>query len=260
MGILNVTPDSFSDGGRFRTETEILDQTETMIAAGADIIDVGGESTRPFSDPVTIEEELARVIPAITAIRRRHRTLVSIDTTKSEVARQALSAGANIINDISALRYDPEMVHLARESKAPIILMHMQGTPGNMQVNPDYHDVIEEIIVFFRERIAWAEQNGVSPDKIIVDPGIGFGKTVNHNLTILKHLASLKKLGRPVMLGHSRKSFMEKILGLKAEERDLATAAVSALSVLQDVSILRVHDVDATAQAVRLALAIRNAP
>lgn len=261
MGILNVTPDSFSDGGQFVTEAAMARQAATLIAAGADIIDVGGESSRPFSEPVSGAEELARVIPAIRAVRQQHPTIpISIDTTKAEVARQALLEGASIINDISALRFDPEMVEVARQNGAPVIIMHMQGSPGDMQIKPVYHDVITEIMAFLAERIDWAMAQGLRRAQLIVDPGIGFGKTMDHNLSIIKHLSRFRGLGCPVLLGHSRKAFIGKILDLEARERDPATAAISALCVANGVDILRVHDVAATAQAVRLAQAITAAP
>jgi dihydropteroate synthase len=259
MGILNVTPDSFSDGGRFFSNSSIGAQIDTMMEAGADIIDVGGESTRPLADPVSIEDELARVLPAIRQIRERSTIPISIDTTKAEVARKALDEGADIINDISALRFDPNMISLVRENEVPIIIMHMQGTPSDMQVDPHYDDVVVDIKDFFKARIAWAEENGVSGKRFIIDPGIGFGKTVEHNLSILKRLAEFSELGCPVLIGHSRKSFIGKLLNTEVGERDVATAAVSALCAVIGVSILRVHDVEKTVEAVRLAEAINNA-
>lgn len=259
MGILNVTPDSFSDGGRFFSRNNIAAQIDTMVEAGADIIDVGGESTRPFADPVPVEDELARVLPAIRLIRERYPIPISIDTTKAEVARLALEEGADIINDISALRFDPNMIILARESGVPVIMMHMKGTPTDMQVDPYYDDVIAEIRDFFKERLDWALENGVPPERFIIDPGIGFGKTVAHNLTIIKHLEDFSGLGCPVLVGHSRKSFIGKLLGTDVDQRDVATAAVSALCAMKNVSILRVHDVEKTVEAVRLAEAIKNA-
>jgi dihydropteroate synthase len=263
MGILNVTPDSFSDGGRFfaedSAEDSIASQVETMVKAGVDIIDVGGESTRPFAEPVSIAEELDRVLPAILLIRKRYTVPISIDTTKAEVARKALAEGADIINDISALRFDQDMISLVRETEVPVIIMHMQGTPSDMQMDPHYDDVVSEIKEFFEERLAWAEQKGVSRQRFIVDPGIGFGKTVSHNLTILKQLGDFIQLGCPVLIGHSRKSFIGKLLGTEVHERDVATAAISALCVQKGVSILRVHDVEKTIQAVRMAEAINGA-
>ena len=256
MGILNVTPDSFSDGGRFTSAQAIAGQVEKMVAAGADIIDVGGESSRPFAEPVSFEEELARVLPAIEIIRKNHTIPISIDTTKAEVARQALREGADIINDISALRFDPEMVNLVRETEVPVIIMHMQGTPTDMQVNPAYGDVVAEIKEFFAERLSWAEKKGVKRSRFLIDPGIGFGKTVDHNLIILKRVADFNELGCPVLIGHSRKAFIGKLLGNEAADRDVATAAISALCATSGAAILRVHDVGKTVEAVRLAAAI----
>jgi len=259
MGILNVTPDSFSDGGQFESMASACSQAEALVVSGADIIDVGGESTRPFAKPVTVQEELNRVIPAISAIRSAYSIPISIDTTKAEVARQALTAGANIINDISALRKDPAMLTLVRETSVPVIIMHMQGTPGDMQVKPDYDNVIKEIAAFFKERLAGLQDNGVDPQRITLDPGIGFGKTLNHNLSILKHLADFKALGCPLLLGHSRKRFIEDITGLEVEDRDLPTAVVSALSCAANVDIIRVHNVAATKQALQMTMAIQDA-
>jgi len=253
MGILNVTPDSFSDGGRFTSEDAVARQVEQMLEDGVDIIDVGGESTRPFADPVSEEEELGRVIPAIACIRRKTDIPVSIDTTKAEVARQALAAGASMVNDISALRHDPDMAQVVKEYEGPVIIMHMQGTPGNMQVNPAYTDVVEEIATFFTERVAWMVQQGIEQSRIIIDPGIGFGKTLEHNLAILRNIAAFKKLGSPVLIGHSRKSFLQKLLDLPLAERDCPTAVISALCSHQGVDILRVHDVHLTRDAVLLA-------
>ncbi len=253
MGILNVTPDSFSDGGSFTSEEAIIRQVQQMIADGADIIDVGGESTRPFAEPVPEQEELNRVIPAIKAIRTTSSTIpVSIDTTKASVARAALSAGATMVNDISALRHDPEMIEVIKDYDGPVIIMHMQGTPGDMQVKPHYEDVVAEICSFFKDRIAWMEARGIDPDRIIIDPGIGFGKTLDHNLAILRNIRMFKKLGYPVLIGHSRKSFFDKLLQIPVEQRDCPTAIVSALCAQQKADILRVHDVRKTVVAVRL--------
>lgn len=259
MGILNVTPDSFSDGGQFVEEASACTQAEALIASGADIIDIGGESTRPFAEPVSEDEELRRVLPAIRSIRRIHSIPISIDTTKATVARQALQAGADMINDISALRQDPDMLTLVQKTSVPVILMHMQGTPGEMQLNPHYRDVVAEIIDFFRERLAWLEAKGVARQRLILDPGIGFGKTRAHNLSILKHLAEFKNLGSPLLLGHSRKRFIGDITGLEVADRDLATAVVSALAADSGVDIIRVHNVAASRQALQMAAAIRQA-
>ncbi len=253
MGILNVTPDSFSDGGRFTSSEDVGRQVEQMLAAGADIIDVGGESSRPFAEPVSESEELARVLPVIEHIRKISKVPVSIDTTKAEVARQALAAGATIVNDISALRHDPEMVEVVRGYEGLVIIMHMQGTPGDMQIDPGYEDVVEEICAFFVERTGWMEEQGIKKDRIVIDPGIGFGKTLQHNLDILRNVTTFRQLGFPVLIGHSRKSFLEKLFGLAMEERDCPTAVLSALCTQQGVDILRVHDVGLTSQAVALA-------
>ncbi len=260
MGILNITPDSFSDGGRFTSEAAILAQAEIMISAGADLLDIGGESTRPGAQPVLLADEIDRVVGAVRSIRRRHTIPISVDTTKAEVARLALDEGADLINDISGLRFDPAMVQLLRERRVPVVIMHMQGTPGNMQQNPTYTDVIGEITSFLAERIAWAESQGIPRERIIVDPGLGFGKTVTHNLTILKHFDRFASLGCPVLIGHSRKSFIGKLLDCEVNERDFGTAILSGLCTMKGAALLRVHDVAATVQAVRLAEAVRNAP
>jgi dihydropteroate synthase len=257
MGILNVTPDSFSDGGSFFDEQSVFRQAERLLADGADIIDIGGESTRPFAEPVSEAEELRRVIPAIEAVRSLSAEIpISIDTTKATVARAALVNGATMLNDISALRHDPEMIKVAQEHDCPVIIMHMQGTPGNMQVNPHYEDVVGEICAFFQERTAWMQAQGIRPERIILDPGIGFGKTLEHNLTILQNISAFKALGFPVLIGHSRKSFLGKLIGLPVEERDWATAVVSVLCARQAADMLRVHDVAKTAAALRLAQAL----
>lgn len=254
MGILNVTPDSFSDGGSFTGEQTVMEQVDKMLAAGADIIDVGGESTRPFAEPVSEREELKRVIPAIKAVRSVSAALpISIDTTKAAVAEAALANGATMVNDISALRHDPEMIKVARGCDEPVIIMHMLGTPGDMQVDPQYEDVVTEICAFFRERTEWMQAQGIAPHRIILDPGIGFGKTLEHNLTILRNIVEFRKLGYPVLIGCSRKSFFKKLLGIPVEQRDCPTAVVSALCAQQGVDILRVHDVAKTVAAVRLA-------
>ncbi len=259
MGILNVTPDSFSDGGELPDFAVLHERVAAMIEAGVDILDIGGESTRPFAVRVEPEEELQRVIPAITAIRRDFSIPISIDTTKALVARQALEAGADIINDISALAFDQQMVKVAGEFRVPVIMMHMQGTPGNMQKNPQYHDVITEITDFLRERIDWAGNKGLERQQLIIDPGIGFGKTLEHNLLILKNLHRFTTLNVPLLLGHSRKAFIGALLGINnPQERDNGTTAISALAVAAGVNILRVHDVKSTVQAVRLATAIQK--
>ena len=259
MGIINVTPDSFSDGGRHDSIEAVLQGVERMIQEGADLIDIGGESTRPFAVPVTAEEEIGRVIPAITAIRRRFSIPISIDTTKAHVAEQALAAGADIINDISALRFDPAMTPLAAKQRCPLIIMHMQGTPSDMQIKPTYTDVIAETIQFFRERLQTLAEAGIDGQRVIIDPGIGFGKSLAHNLAILNHAADYQTLGCPVLIGHSRKSFLCSLLGHDLVGRDLPTAVISGLLSERRVAILRVHDVKGTYQAVHLAQAMTNA-
>ncbi len=258
MGILNVTPDSFSDGGAYLAEEHLLAQVTRMVEAGADIIDVGGESTRPFAEPVSEAEELARVLPALHCIRQVTDLPISIDTTKAEVARQALAAGATMINDIAAFRQDEQMLDVAQSCDCSVVVMHMQGTPGTMQKNPHYDDVIAEVCAFFEERLAWLERGGISRQRVILDPGIGFGKALEHNLTILANIGSFKHLGCPVLIGHSRKSFFEKLLGLPIEQRDWPTAVLSALCAGDGADILRVHDVEKTVLALRLQQAVRH--
>ncbi|MDR0478099.1 MAG: dihydropteroate synthase [Desulfobulbaceae bacterium] len=260
IGIVNATPDSFADGGNFLTLDAALTQAGRLIEEGADILDIGGESTRPGADPVPLDEELRRVMPLITAIRAKSAIPISIDTYKAETAQQALAAGANIINDITSLRYDPEMIGLVAHSGAPIILTHMQGDPKTMQDKPTYEDVVREVGDFFREKIATLAALGVPKEKIILDPGIGFGKTRNHNLSLLKHLDAFTSLGCPLLLAHSRKRFLGGLTGTtEPAERDLPTAVVAALAVAKGISMVRVHNVAATRQALIVAEAIAAA-
>lgn len=252
MGILNITPDSFSDGGTLGSRDALTDRINSMLHAGVDILDVGGESTRPFAESVSVQEEMDRVLPVIELIRQLTDKPVSIDTTKAAVAAASLAAGANIVNDISALRHDAAMVHVVGNAQGPVVIMHMQGTPGDMQVDPQYDDVVTDISSFFQERIAWLTGNGVARERIIIDPGIGFGKTVEHNLVILNNVAAFKKLRCPVLIGHSRKSFLGKTLDLEVTRRDCATAIISYHCIRQGADILRVHDVELTRQALRL--------
>ncbi|MCI5222663.1 MAG: dihydropteroate synthase [Candidatus Electrothrix sp. AR4] len=257
MGILNVTPDSFSDGGNFIAEQAIVEHVKKMLNDGVDIIDIGGESTRPFAVPVAEREELNRVIPTIKTVRMVTSTLpISIDTTKAAVAEEALANGATMVNDISALRHDPAMIKVVLGYNDPVIIMHMQGTPKNMQKSPKYQDVVAEICAFFRERSDWMQNQGVEQHRIILDPGIGFGKSLDHNLTILRNIKEFKKLGFPILIGHSRKSFFKKLLGTPVEKRDCPTAIVSALCAQQHVDIIRTHNVAKTDAAVRLAEAL----
>ncbi|SPJ15871.1 7,8-dihydropteroate synthase [Syntrophobacter sp. SbD2] len=258
MGILNITPDSFSDGGRFADYELALAQAFELISAGADILDVGGESTRPGSDPVPLPVELKRVIPVIRAVRESSDIPISIDTNKSEVALQSLAAGADIINDVSSLRFDPAMVRVAAESGAPVIMMHMLGEPRTMQVNPVYESVISEIIAFLEQRMKFAVQNGIERSQIIIDPGIGFGKTVTHNLNIIRDLDRFSCMDRPIMLGASRKRFIGKILGRPEGERELGTAVVNAFGIAAGAHILRVHDVAFHREAVDMAETVRS--
>ncbi len=243
MGILNVTPDSFSDGGEFLEVEDAVEQGMKMVEQGADIIDVGGESTRPGSDPITIEEELSRVIPVIKALSKKIDVPISIDTCKSEVAKRALHAGAEIINDISALRFDPQVKEIVAEHQVPVVLMHIKGTPKNMQQNPYYDDVIEEIITYLRDSIQLAKDAGIQKENILIDPGIGFGKRLEDNLIILKNLREFTILECPIMVGPSRKSFIGKILDLPVEERLEGSLAALAVSIMNGANIVRVHDV-----------------
>jgi len=260
MGILNVTPDSFSDGGCFdRLETAVA-QARRMVEEGAAIIDVGGESTRPGSDPVSEDEELRRVLPVIEALRRQGLpALISVDTMKAEVARRALDAGAALVNDQSALRYDPAMAGLVAQRGCAVCLMHMQGEPKTMQDDPRYVDVVAEVAAFLHERLAHAVDSGIRSEQVLIDPGIGFGKTVEHNLTLLRHLDELVSLGRPVVLGASRKRFLGALFGVEPEERAVATAATTALGALAGVAVFRVHDVLPNVQALRVARAVGEA-
>ncbi len=255
MGILNVTPDSFSDGGRFVDLDRAVAQAAALIAAGADMIDVGGESTRPGALPVSAEEEIRRVVPVI---RQLAGVTVSVDTTKAAVAAAALAAGAQVVNDISALRADAEMVAVVREAGAGLVLMHMAGTPATMQQNPQYADVVREVREFLAERVAFAERNGVSRCQLAVDPGIGFGKTVEHNLALLAHVGGLRELGCAVLVGASRKSFLGKTLGRPVDQRLAGSLACAAWAVAQGAHVVRVHDVAETVDVVRMIQVMRE--
>jgi dihydropteroate synthase len=259
MGILNCTPDSFYPGSRAASLQDAVDRAREMIAAGADILDVGGESSRPGAGVVDAARELERILPVIQAIRRESDILVSVDTRKSEVAGPALEAGADLINDISALRHDPRMVGLAAERGVPVVLMHMRGTPETMQQLARYEDTVSEVIRELRSAIDSTLEGGISPERIIVDPGIGFGKTTEDNLRILKHLSSFTTLGYPLLVGLSRKSFLGHITGRPVEERLAGTIAADALAVLGGADILRVHDVREAVETVRVIDAVRQA-
>lgn len=261
MGILNVTPDSFSDGGRFLQYTSALEHGRRLIAEGADILDIGGESTRPGAAPVSLADELRRVVPVIHALRQKFPTIpISIDTCKAAIAEAALAAGASIVNEISALRFDPQMVEVIARARVPVVLMHMQGEPRTMQQNPTYVDVVAEIKEFLRERIAFAQAHGI--EQIIVDPGIGFGKRVEHNIEILRRLAELKELGCPILMGTSRKFFIGRLGTPHAEplpisERLAGTIASNVVAVLNGAQIVRVHDVAAMKKALAITDAVR---
>ena len=252
MGILNVTPNSFSDGGKYGNSQQAVDFAIKMEEDGADIIDIGGESTRPGAKPVEFEEELNRVIPVIEGIRKKSDIVISIDTYKSNVAEKAITAGANIINDISGLRFDNNIVHVASELQVPIIIMHMVGNPQNMQTDPFYTDLIEELILFFHERIDLMTSNGILQNNIILDPGIGFGKTVNHNFTIIRELSRIVEMGFPVLVGPSRKSFIGLTLNLPPEKRIEGTAAAVTASIMNGSRIVRIHDVREISRVVKI--------
>lgn len=251
MGILNVTPDSFSDGGQFQIVENAVARALQMEADGADIIDIGGESTRPGAEPVALDEELRRTIPVIRELATKVRIPISIDTTKAEVARQALEAGAEIVNDISGLTFDPDMLEVCRLHDAGICLMHIQGTPQTMQQNPTYVDVVREVTEFLQQQVDRCLMAGILPERMSVDPGIGFGKTAEHNVQLLKSVARLQQdLQRPVLIGHSRKRFLSKILGRSVEERESGTVGVSIALAEQGVDILRIHDVRSVRDAI----------
>lgn len=257
MGILNVTPDSFSDGQKFFNRDAAIARAVKMADDGADIIDVGGESTRPGAEDVSIEEELRRVMPVIKGLAGRLDIPISVDTRKSEVAEAAVRMGASIINDVSGLRHDGRVAKVAARSGAVLILMHMKGVPRDMQVRPMYKDVIGEIIRFMKESIAIALRAGVKEDKIIVDPGIGFGKNVEHNLTILNRLEKFSILKRPICVGVSRKAFIGKVLGVDMpQDRIVGTIAANAIAVMKGASLLRVHDVKEAIAAAAMAESI----
>lgn len=258
MGVVNVTPDSFSDPGLYLDKDRAVKKGLELEKQGADILDIGGESTRPGSDPVSAEEELKRIIPVIAELRERTKVLISVDTTKAAVAEKALAAGADIVNDISAFRFDDRMPLLISDSGAPVVLMHMKGVPKTMQSNPFYEDLFQEISCFLEERIATATAYGIKREKIIIDPGIGFGKGLEHNLAIINNLSFLEELGRPILAGISRKSFIGKILNLPPQERAEGTIASAVLSVLKGAHILRVHDVEQVKRAITVAEAIMS--
>jgi dihydropteroate synthase len=260
MGILNVTPDSFSDGGQFTSITSAVAQAKMMVSAGADLIDIGGESTRPGSKGTSETEQIARVVPVISAIRRELTIPISIDTTRAAVAAAALDAGANLVNDISAGRDDPALLLLVAARQVPIILMHMQGTPATMQDNPAYGDVVAEVGKFLFERARLAQTVGVRRADVLIDPGVGFGKTVEHNLQLLHGLPELAALGLPIVVGTSRKGFIGKITGeADPTDRLMGTAATVAWAAANGAAMVRVHDVAEMVRTVTMIRAIRNA-
>ncbi|HAS6250695.1 TPA: dihydropteroate synthase [Vibrio vulnificus] len=251
MGILNVTPDSFSDGGQFNALDAALAQAERMIAAGVSIIDIGGESTRPGAPEVSLEEELKRVIPAIQAIRQKHDVWISIDTSKAEVMKQAIEAGADLINDVRAL-LEPGALVVAAKAQVPICLMHMQGQPRSMQHNPSYQDVLKEVGEFLEERVAACEEAGIAKELLILDPGFGFGKTIEHNYHLLAHLEAFHQLGLPILAGMSRKSMVFKLLNKKPAECMVASVTCATIAAMKGAQIIRVHDVEETVEAMRV--------
>ncbi len=258
MGILNVTPDSFSDGGQFLKVENAFTHSVKMIEEGADIIDIGGESTKPFADPVSTDEELSRVIPVIEKIRSEYDILISIDTTKSKVAEEAITAGANIINDVSAMEIDENMLQVAKNYNSPIIMMHMKGIPKNMQNNPTYDHLITEIKDYLSSRVKCAINAGIDKKNIIIDPGIGFGKSVEHNFEIINNLDSFVDLGFPVLLGASRKSFIGLTLDVEEKDRLEGSIAANVIGLQKGAKIFRVHDVLAAKKSLIIANKIFN--
>jgi dihydropteroate synthase len=258
MGIVNVTPDSFSDGGRYAEVEAAVAHACDLVEQGADLLDIGGESTRPGALPVQEQEEMHRLLPVLEQVARRVTVPISVDTTKSRVARSAIEAGASIINDVSALRFDPKMAEVIAASGAGVVLMHMQGTPATMQRAPRYADVVEEVRAFFVERIRTALEAGIAESHIVLDPGFGFGKLLVHNIELLTHLPSFAMLNRPLLVGLSRKGFIGQLLGRPVDRREWGTAAAVALAVERGAQILRVHDVAIMADVVKVASALRG--
>ena len=258
MGILNVTPDSFSDGGKYLEKNTAINHALEMIDQGADIIDIGGESTRPFSDPVSLKEEISRVVPVIEGIRKKSDICISIDTTKSQVATAALNSGASVINDVSAMEVDPLMVDVALKFDCPLIIMHMKGTPKNMQDDPQYESLISDIKDYLLDRIDFIISKGINPKKIVIDPGIGFGKTVENNFEIINNLNHFTSMDFPVLLGASRKSFIGISLNLPEEDRLEGSLAANIIGFQNGAKIFRVHDVAETNKALIIANKIFN--
>jgi dihydropteroate synthase len=259
MGVVNVTPDSFFDGGRFFTPDAAIRHGLQLVGEGADILDVGGESTRPYAESVSAADELTRVLPVIRGIRAESEAIISIDTYKAEVAERAIEAGADVVNDISGLTFDSRMADVVASTGVYTVLMHIKGVPGNMQKDPFYEDVIKEIKTFLEERALYAERHGVARNKIILDPGIGFGKRVVDNLKIIKELRSFKDLGYPVLIGTSMKAFIGQITDSPVEERMEGTLASVALALWNGADIVRVHDVGRAVKVLKLVEAVKGA-
>ena len=254
MGALNVTPDSFSDGGVFFDREKAVEQGLRLAQGGADILDIGGESTRPGTKPLEEEEEIRRIIPLIQTLNQKIDIPISVDTRKARIAEKALETGAEMINDISALRFDERMAEVVARWKVPVVLMHMRGNPETMQLDTHYDDLLGEILSFFRERVAFAESRGIPADQIVLDPGIGFGKSLEeqHNLILLKYLQNFKVLEKPLLIGTSRKAFIGKILGLPPQEREEGTMATVAVAILNGANIVRVHEVERMRRVVQV--------
>lgn len=259
VGVLNVTPDSFSDGGRFLDPEVAVEQAVRMVEEGADIVELGGESTRPGAAPVPADEELRRVLPVLRRLRARVATPLAVDTYKADVARVVLEEGAEIVNDIYGVRGKGGLAEVVARAGAGLVIMHMKGIPRDMQIDPGYDDVVGEIMTFLRDRIAFAEGMGVDPEAIAVDPGLGFGKRVQDNLALLRHLSEFHQLGKPVMIGPSRKSFIGKVLDRSVEDRHGGTAACVAAAVLQGAAFVRVHEVRPAYHLIKMLDAIRRA-
>ncbi len=259
IGVLNITPDSFSDGGRFLDPGAAIDQAIRMMEEGADILELGGESTRPGALPVPVDEELRRIVPVLRDLRPKLTIPIAVDTYKPEVAKVVLEEGTDIINDVYGVRGEGRLAAAVAEKRAGLVIMHMQGTPQDMQVEPHYHDVVGEVSAFLADRIAFAERMGVDPQSIIVDPGLGFGKRGHDNLILLRHLGALHRLGKPIMVGPSRKSLVGDVLKLPVEQRQHGTAACVAAAVLQGAAFVRVHEIQPCVRLVRMLDAIRRA-
>lgn len=262
MAALNITPDSFSDGGKYLETEKAVEQGLRLTAAGADILDLGGESTRPGSPPLAEEEELRRLIPAIRKLRQQIDIPISVDTRKAKVAEKVIDEGAEIINDISALRFDPEMARVVAKAKVYIVLMHMQGEPETMQNHPHYGDLMGEVMGFFQERLSFAISQEIPRERIILDPGLGFGKSVEekHNLRLLKGLTRFKSLGQPLLVGPSRKSFIGRILNLPPSEREEGTMGAVAVAIMNGAHIVRVHEVARMSRLIRVVDAVVHCP